>query len=223
VSNQALGWLRTLVPGALIAACLVPLAAPMLANIGIELSTVADILGPLAVSIPLGWIYESLNVRYLVTDKAHDRINGYVASRLAAAAGLEVLENPPRVFQHAKPTFYRLVDNDKSLSILGDRIRKNGIAWTSSADAALILSVFSILYVVTGLGGGGPGWLWAGAVVGLGAVITRFGVYPFTVENHIALCSDQLDHLVAEYRSDVESAMRALADSHPNLLGPVGA
>ena len=107
-------------------------------------------------------------------------------------------------------TFYNLVDSNDSLKEKAQRVRDNGLVWTSVADV-VVVGVASICLNF-------PLWLftryanflyWAAASAVL-AIISALIVHPRVVRRHISLSNDQLDFIDTQMKREAQTKVNAL-------------
>src|SRR6516165_854498 len=101
-----------------------------------------------------------------------------------------------------EPLFYRLIDNDKSLSIIATRAYDNGYYWTTFADIttlALTCCLISIFFFYFQVNGSLIGLLCFLVIL----VIGRFGSKS-TTKKQISIGDEQIDVIRRFYKSDVE-------------------
>lgn len=161
--------------------------------------------------LPLGYLYDLLQLRRLLNRASLERINRYVEDQLRLTlqplVSIHDLQRAPVGDRRWMRLLYKQVDSDPTLTELAKRIRDNGIRWTTVADIAVI---FIPGGVVLGLLGSFNSRthivLWA-----LGLVLVGFAaslLIPTVERRHLALCQDQQDHirgfltnqLVADFR-----------------------
>lgn len=205
MSYEALARLRTFFPGVLIALLWLPLLGPVFAFLGVAPATVNTLVSMAMVGAVLGAIYEALGVRRLLSERSFNQINSHVSEQLLRFCGVENVAGSPEMFKALRPRFYQLIDNDKSLTLLADRIRKNGAVWTSSIDAAIICGVFGMVYLALGLSEGGGFLLGWGIALLIVAGASYFVLLRLIVGRHLELCDEQLGQMTAIYSAEVQA------------------
>lgn len=109
-----------------------------------------DIKIPLIVAISLGAIYYVTDIRFLVTNYTHKRIDLNIKNHIVNLYNGN-LTNTQRqyLFQNnrLKQIFYKIVDNDQSLSVKKNNVYFNGLLWTTFADI-FIITLFGAIVIL---------------------------------------------------------------------------
>ncbi|PPZ91593.1 hypothetical protein C3729_05840 [Cloacibacterium normanense] len=105
---------------------------------------------PLFVALVFGALYQTFNIRFLITNYTHKQIdlnikrnimNLYVGN--LSATQTQYLFKKDRL----KNVFYKIIDSDPSLSAKGKNVYFNGLLWTSFADT-FIISILSSIFIL---------------------------------------------------------------------------
>ncbi|WP_294308303.1 hypothetical protein [uncultured Chryseobacterium sp.] len=111
----------------------------------------SDIGIPFIAAVVLGAIYQISGLRYLVTNFSHKQIDINIKKNIINLYNGH-LSNTQRQFlfnkNRLKQIFYKIIDNDTSLSIKKGNVFFNGLLWTSFADI-FIISFLSAIFFFT--------------------------------------------------------------------------
>jgi hypothetical protein len=105
--------------------------------------------------------------------------------------------------------FYHFVDNDRSLSEKANRVRFNGLIWTSTVDLTIIAAFGSLIFWVKLIIERTSYDLWM-AVILLVLSLFSFGLIQLTTKRHISLSNEQLDIICDLYRPELKEKMYEL-------------
>jgi hypothetical protein len=116
----------------------------------------SDLGWPLIISIVLGVLYNSFDIRYNVTNYTHKKIDLNIKNHIINLYNGSLSPNQTQfLFQknRLKQIFYKIIDNDPSLSIKKNNVFFNGLLWTSFADIFIITLFSSFLFILYGIFG----------------------------------------------------------------------
>lgn len=157
----------------------------------------------LAILVSIGSIYNIIDIRHYFNSKFSEKVKTNIRTKLWEAAR----QGPvPQDWtdSKARDTFYRIIDNDQTLTARSELIYHNGALWTASADAKAI-GIFGIL-ISLGILVSGTHTLNAFASLCLVILLFAYGYLtsdPIT-EKHIRLGTEQLDYIKYQKRDELE-------------------
>lgn len=162
--------------------------------------------------LPLGYIYDSMQLRRFLNGASHERISLYVENQLRNAlhsTQAVALDAIPGGDPRWKRLLFRLVDKDPTLQELAKRIRDNGLRWTTAADIGLIFIPGGL---VNGLLGSHihsyPFVYWGMAMITLG-FLSMLTVVPIE-KRHIEYCGEQQLHIRGFLMLDLETDFKSI-------------
>jgi hypothetical protein len=102
---------------------------------GLELSTIdlKKIILPFAALVVVHYLFD--RARRALNAPFFNRVNGEITGHFVTEFGAEYGS-----WNRIRPAFYHVVDSDKSLTVLSDRIRNNGLVWFGFTDLRLASS-----------------------------------------------------------------------------------
>ena len=172
---------------------------------------VQDIL-VVGLTILFGVIYHAGSFRDLLWNQYHKRVKDNIKEELLRPFMNEFDDNQQSIIKSGNKLmniFYIFIDNDRSLSEKANRVRFNGLIWTSSVDATIIAAfgsfIFLIRFIVNKDG-------YAICMCIILVVLSLFCWYlvELTTRKHIALSNEQLEAIIQLHRSDLGEKIRVL-------------
>ena len=167
-----------------------------------------DITKPLLPIAAVAVVHYLLSSWRLQSNKPFfDRVNRVIVQRIVRELGPEY-SNWARV----RPAFYHLIDSDKSLTYLSDRIKANGLVWFGFADLRLasiltFLAWGSAAFIAHLLSYDNVGaWIIA-ALISLTLVVVSALGSEITTRRHIQLVTEQLDQVFPLHRQELLAAL----------------
>tara|TARA_R110000744_G_C19361432_1_gene561446 strand:+ start:178 stop:840 length:663 start_codon:yes stop_codon:yes gene_type:complete len=155
---------------------------------------------PTVIAIIIGVFYEMFEVRYLVTNYSHKKIDLNIKNHICRLF-TQPLTDIQRQFlfnkNRLKSIFYHVVDNDESLKQKSKNIYFNGIIWTSTADLSIIsifISVFVLISMVFFEGTIKNDLLIFGFTTIMIGLIS-LGLHSLAFLKHIKLSNEQIDFI----------------------------
>lgn len=201
MSIETLKKLRFLVPGIIIVLFWVMLGS-LTGDWKVQTSLALDELGNTAFALVLGLLYYVLPLRNWANRRYYDAVNSNITQALieiGSGGG-----NPDKSsWKDIKPLFYRLVDNDESLTKQSRIAMFNGLLWTSSADARAIAIIFTIISVVYNFAFDSQGALIGVIIFSAIAAVTWPISYALT-EMHKRIGDEQIEIIRRFYSREVE-------------------
>lgn len=151
-------------------------------------------------AIVLGSIYNMLDIRFFITEYSHRKIDLNITSSLLKLYNKELTQEQYNFLKNKrlKHIFYKIVDNDASLTAKSQLVYSNGIFWTSTADVFLISIFAAIIYIAVGVPIGNA-YLWTWGIIIGGVGLVSFLLHLLTVFRHINLSNDQLEYIETHY------------------------
>jgi hypothetical protein len=98
--------------------------------------------------------------------------------------------------------FFKLVDDDKSLSTKASIAYFNGLLWTGFADSVVIALGYALLSIVFLYFGVAHAWVALGVFLAI-MVVSYFG-NKVTTNRQIAIGNEQLEHMKFDHRTAIE-------------------
>ncbi len=136
----------------------------------------------------------------------HRKITEYISSEMKRIGGYPASGT---TWKQLRPLFFKLVDEDKSLTQKSKLAYSNGLIWTTFADSTVLAIFASISAFVAALAfqinGGYP-------VAGLFVLIAFFSICGsvVTTRNQIAIAEEQLEIIEMEYSDAVKQRIESL-------------
>ncbi|NKN03067.1 hypothetical protein [Rhizobium leguminosarum] len=152
-------------------------------------------------------LYYITPVRAWMNDASHDRIAENLRAGLVAIAGYKD-DKEKYSWKNLRSLFFKLVDEDKSLSTKASLAYFNGLIWTSLADSAAI-ALFYCLVSVALYYFGVSNALIAVATFLLIMVVSIIGNRVST-NRQINIGNEQLEHIRFEHKTAVERRLNQL-------------
>jgi hypothetical protein len=198
--------MRLVVPGAIILVCgaIFGISVGVLDLTSLDINEIASGVG----AVVLGVLYRFSGLRSWINARHHERVNENIRSSLVRISG-HVDDRSRFSWKKIRRVFYKLVDDDNSLTVLSKRIMFNGLLWTSAADLTAISAIFlgvSLIAVVIGVAGAEI----CGIIYFAFALVGVIGSY-LTTKEHVALGNEQLELIEQEYSAALAQKVGALA------------
>lgn len=111
-----------------------------------------DFSYPLIVAFCIGVYFYLSNIRFLVTNYSHKRIDLNIKNHIVKLYTGSLSEIDKQfLFTNTKlkDIFYNIVDNDESLKTKAKNVYFNGLIWTSTADLFIISLFSSIVFIIS--------------------------------------------------------------------------
>lgn len=161
----------------------------------------------LVVYVVFGFLYNSLKWRRPLFDYYLDKVQMNIKKRL-----LKILEAKESM-NHSKQQkfidsnlgmniFYKIVDNDASLSIKSNIVKHNGALWSSLTDIALLSLVFCIVEIIRAVFLFESYYFIVAGITFLLCVLASI-LNHIAVNHHIELTNEQLDIIEQQFSEDV--------------------
>lgn len=106
---------------------------------------------PLFVALVFGALYETFNIRFVITNFTHKQIDLNIKRNIINlyVGNLTNTQNQYLFKKNKlKDVFYKIIDGDPSLSTKGKNVYFNGLLWTSFADCFIICILVSISILI---------------------------------------------------------------------------
>ena len=152
-------------------------------------------------------LYYITPIRARINDANHNRITENLRAGLVSIAGY----NDDRVkysWRNLRSLFFKLVDDDKSLSTKASLAYFNGLIWTSLADSGAVALFYALLSVVFYYFDVSNALLAVGIFIAI-LVVSIIGGRVVT-NRQIAIGNEQLEHIRFEHRAAVERRLNQL-------------
>jgi hypothetical protein len=167
---------------------------------------------PSVIALIIGVFYEMFEVRYLVTNYSHKKIDLNIKNHICRLF-TQPLNDIQRQFifkkNRLKSIFYHVVDNDESLKQKSKNIYFNGIIWTSTADLSIISIFISVLVLISMA-------FFEGSIksdlliFGLTTImigLISLGLHSLAFLKHIKLSNEQIDFIETHHINLVNTKM----------------
>ncbi|PAW93452.1 hypothetical protein CKK33_08085 [Mucilaginibacter sp. MD40] len=151
------------------------------------------------IALIIGTIYHLLEVRNLITNFSHKRIDLNIKHNIINLY-IGTLTNNQQQYLYQKNRlkniFYKIVDNDESLKRKGSLVYFNGLLWTSTADLFIISGFGSVIFLLSSVH-----FIYVKSVFlnwSLIMLITAFSALFFHIiayYKHINLSNDQIEYI----------------------------
>lgn len=172
---------------------------------------------PMVLALIIGTIYYLTNLRYLVTNFSHKRIDLNIKNNIFQLYTGQVSDNQRQYLfknNRLKNVFYHIIDNDSSLSQKKNNVYFNGLIWTSTADF-FIISLFSSLIFLISI----PIFkeqkndlLIAGFILIFISLIS-FGFHILAFLRHINLSNEQIEYIETHNINQVNTKINEIIQS----------
>lgn len=159
----------------------------------------------------IGAIYHFLDIRFIVTNVSHRKIDLNIVSSLLKIYNKPISQDEYNYLKdkRLKHIFYNFIDKDQSLSAKSQLVYFNGLLWTSTADF-FILSIFScIVFLICGLWIFNSNSLWLLGVLYAGLALVSICFHILTIIKHYKLSNDQIEYIETHYQSELKAKIDA--------------
>lgn len=153
----------------------------------------------------IGVLYYIFHIRYVLWKPFNERIQNNIKNRLLKRYGKHL--NQEQIVELKKGRklmniFYQIIDNDKSLTEKANRVRFNGLIWTSMMDIAIISFIGSIIFWIkyffeTENNNSIFAWCL------LAATIIFIGLTEISTRKHLSLSNEQLDMICQLHKQEL--------------------
>ncbi len=176
---------------------------PLLFQMGIKYKIGEEWLAYSLLTIPalvLGAVYNMLNTRFFITNYSHRKIDLNITSSLLKIYNKELTQEQINFLKQKrlKHIFYKIIDNDASLTAKSQLVYSNGILWTSTADVFLISIFASLIYLGIGVPTKNTS-IWMTGILLAGIGLLSFSLHILTIFKHFNLSNDQLEYIETHY------------------------
>ncbi|AXY73641.1 hypothetical protein D3H65_06445 [Paraflavitalea soli] len=170
------------------------------------------------IAVGIGAFYHINNARYFVTNASHKRIDLNIMNsllKLYPKTLTQAQHNFLKEKKRLKNIFYNFIDNDKSLTAKSENVYFNGALWTSTADAFIISTFSSIIYLIAGtlFFKQKEVWLW-GILFG-GIALIAILLHLLTIFKHINIGNDQLEFIETNKLKELETKIDEILQQLP--------
>lgn len=206
MERKTLKFLRLLIPGLILIFEFLPMLNILQINykIGEGWLNYSFLIIP---ALVIGAMYHIFEIRFTVTSVSHRKIDLNIVSSLLKIYNKSLSQDEYNFLKEKrlKHIFYKIIDNDQSLSAKSQLVYFNGLLWTSTADM-FILSIFSsIVFIVCGK------WIllndsiWLIGILYSGVAFLAICFHFLTVIRHYRLSNDQLEFIETHYQADLKT------------------
>ena len=165
-----------------------------------------------AVFLSIGAIYYILHIRNLLWNPYFKRVQNNIKNTLISPLGQEVNEEQKNYLKDGNKlmiVFYYFIDNDNSLAEKANRVRFNGLIWTSTIDLTII-AAFGSLILWGKLAFENTSYnIWMGIILFIIALIS-LGLIQLTTRHHISLSNEQLESICQAYETELKEKIYGL-------------
>lgn len=204
MKRETLKKFRVITPALMLLFILLPILPILNSNSFInEIADHASKFVYISIVVVIGILYNTSNFRSYFNSKFHRLVKINIREKLWLAARPSPV---PDEWDERKwrDTFYRLIDNDSTLTARSEIIYHNGALWTACADAKVI-GIFgffiSICILISGLF-----TINAACIMLLSILLLCLGYLlanPIT-KNHIKLSSEQIEYIEFHKKEDLD-------------------
>lgn len=218
MEQTTLKFLRLLIPG-IISVIIGYLFIQIVTNKKLGELDFSEYTMPLIFAIVLGALYQTFNIRFIITNFTHKQIDLNIKKNIMS---LYVGNLSPTQTQYLfeknrlKNVFYKIIDNDPSLSSKSKNVFFNGLLWTSFADS-FIISIFSSVGVIiyTFFNSGNTKDLRSFAFLLLLIAFASICLHFIAFLNHIKISNSQIEFIETNHVTDVKTIIdKTLADNN---------
>lgn len=161
----------------------------------------------LGLSIIIGALYYIFKIRDPLWNPYHKRVQNNIKDTLIIPL-ISELDEQQRIYlkdgRKLMNVFYYFVDNDKSLSEKANRVRFNGLFWTSTVDLTIITAFGSLIFWVRLIIETDLFYLWM-ALILAGLSVASYGLIKLTTKRHISLSNEQLEIILQSHKPALKS------------------
>lgn len=161
------------------------------------------------VIIFIALVYYILPLRKKLNEPSHRRIIENLRLRILQIAGVEGKKDEEKYsWKRIKPIFFKMIDDDKSLTIKSATAFFNGLIWTSSIDSMIISLLFSIISIILVIYDWQIGLF--SAFVFLMIAAGSWIAHIITEKKQIEIGNDQIEHMQQIYSQNIKDRIREL-------------
>jgi hypothetical protein len=219
MERKTLKFLRLLIPGLILIFEFLPMLNILQINykIGEGWLNYSFLVIP---ALVIGAMYHIFEIRFTVTNVSHRKIDLNIVSSLLKIYNKSLAQDEYNFLKdkRLKHIFYKIIDNDQSLSAKSQLVYFNGLLWTSTADL-FILSIFSsIVFIVCGK------WvllndsIWLMGILYSGVAFLSICFHFLTIIRHYKLSNDQLEFIETHYQVELKSKIDAVLEQMPKNI-----
>ena len=166
----------------------------------------------IAIFIVLGAIYYIFNIRDLLWNPYHKRVQNNIKETLINSFQEELNRQQRDNLKEGRKlmyVFYYLIDNDNSLAQKANRVRFNGLMWTSTIDLTIITAIGSLVFWFKIIIERSSYNLWM-AVILLIVALMSFGLIQLTTRKHLSLSNEQLEIICQLHKEKLHEKINEL-------------
>lgn len=216
MSMNTLKYLRLLVPGILVLIIFILAIQDgfdELVDLGKTLSNLQFKDGLyIAIFIVLGALYYIFNIRDLLWNPYHKRVQSNIKETLINPFREELNQQQRDTLKEGRKlmnVFYYFIDNDNSLAQKANRVRFNGLIWTSTIDLTIITATGSLVFWVKTIMEMNSYSLWMAVILLIIAFIS-FGLIQLTTRKHLSLSNEQLEIICQLHKEKLHEKINEL-------------
>jgi len=203
---------RITVPGIVILLGVVPILFAFHIDPTAPLDTKTVLTVCLALATAIGYAWRLLDIRGRYFRPGLARVQTNIVHRLLApfAGDPQITAKAGYSWKGFQKLFYHFVDTDPSLKNKADDVYENGLIWSSLLDLKIGATVYGLVYmIIVTFVLPSPVLFFA---IGVSAILIFLsGVcIEMSIQRHIRLGNDQLDHIIFHHRPKLEEMLRAL-------------
>lgn len=165
-----------------------------------------------AVFIGIGAIYYIINIRDLLWNPYHKRVQNNIKNTLISPfmqqfnkQQIDYLKDGRKLMN----VFYHFIDTDNSLTQKANRVRFNGLIWTSTIDLTIIATIGSLAFWSKLIFEISSYNLWMAIILLIIALIS-FGLIQLTTKRHISLSNEQLEIICQLHKEKLQEKINEL-------------
>lgn len=166
----------------------------------------------IAVFIIIGAIYYIFNIRDLLWNPYHKRVQNNIKETLINSFQEELNKQQRDNLKEGRKlmnVFYYFIDNDNSLAQKANRVRFNGLMWTSTIDLTIITAIGSLVFWIKFIIERSSYNLWM-AVILLIVALMSFGLIQLTTRKHLSLSNEQLEIICQLHKEKLHEKINEL-------------
>lgn len=167
----------------------------------------------IAVFIIIGAIYYIFNIRDLLWNPYHKRVQNNIKDTLIYPFRQELNEQQKDDLKEGRKlmnVFYYFIDNDNSLAQKANRVRFNGLIWTSTIDLTIIAVIGSLIFWFKLIFERNSYNLWMAVILLIVALIC-VGLTQLTTRRHISLSNEQLEIICQLHKEKLHEKINELS------------
>jgi len=210
MSRQLLKWLRWLAPGVLFYLLTLPLVPILPSWLSLNVSLGFSVFELPIAALIFASIYDITGIRLHSNEKFHSRIKSNIEDRLWSIARSPAARPSAWTDRVARDVFYKLVDNDNSLTARSEIIYFNGFLWTTSADLRAVSLMIFMLSLGMLLAAPSNNTVLTALVINAAAFALSFLISEALTRRHISLGDEQLDYIETHLKSELSTKIASL-------------